>query len=217
MPFTTPPTAVHATAIASAHVNILRDNDNWFNALLGTPTLAGQVPIALGTASATYGFVGTASIVDSALTSAKITNLSIGSSHIADGNVDTTALATEVTSKLLAVGVGGWFRTAAEIPSGWSRETNLDGRFAVGAGTTFSVTYVEATNYGSSWAHSHGVSTSDGASFATGSPNTDQANFTGSGGFDSAHGSHVQPTTGASTDSTTWAIPSRAYVAARRS
>ena len=47
MPYTTPPTAVNATAIASAHVNTLRDNDNWFGGLLGSPASAGQVPITI--------------------------------------------------------------------------------------------------------------------------------------------------------------------------
>jgi len=48
-------------------------------------------------------------------------------------------------------GLVAMVRTAAEIPSGWSRETLLDGRLPVGAGTTFSNTFVEATNYGAYW------------------------------------------------------------------
>lgn len=43
------------------------------------------------------------------------------------------------------------FRTAEEIPAGYTRESNLDGRIAVGAGTTFGQTFVQGTNYGTSW------------------------------------------------------------------
>jgi hypothetical protein len=48
-------------------------------------------------------------------------------------------------------------RNAAEIPGGWARETTLDGRLLVGAGTSFSQTFVEGTGYGASWAHQHGI------------------------------------------------------------
>jgi hypothetical protein len=57
------------------------------------------------------------------------------------------------------------FRTAAEIASGWARETVMDGRLPVGAGTSFGQTFAEGTSYGGSWAHQHtsnsfGVTTS---------------------------------------------------------
>ncbi len=47
-----------------------------------------------------------------------------------------------------------WFETLAELTAagaGWSRYTAADGRFLIGAGTTFSKTFTEATNYGSYW------------------------------------------------------------------
>lgn len=44
---------------------------------------------------------------------------------------------------------------AAAIPSGWARETALDGRIPVGDGTTDSVTFTAENNYGSSWSHTH--------------------------------------------------------------
>lgn len=51
-----------------------------------------------------------------------------------------------------------WFETLAELTAagaGWARYTAADGRLLVGAGTTFSQTFTEATNYGSAWSHTH--------------------------------------------------------------
>ena len=59
---------------------------------------------------------------------------------------------------LVPPGAVVWFRTLAEVTAagaGWTRETTLDGLFPIGAGTTFSQTFAEATSYGSSWAHLH--------------------------------------------------------------
>lgn len=49
------------------------------------------------------------------------------------------------------------FATAAAIAAGWTRFTSGDGRFLVGAGTTFSQTFTEGASAGSSWAHLHGT------------------------------------------------------------
>jgi len=75
--------------------------------------------------------------------------------NIGDNLVDHEARITDLEVVAFPSGVGGWVRQASEIPSGFARESNLDGRIPVGAGTSFSVTYVEATNYGSAWAHQH--------------------------------------------------------------
>jgi hypothetical protein len=59
---------------------------------------------------------------------------------------------------LVPPGAVVWFRTLAEVTAagaGWTRETTLDGLFPIGAGTTFSQTFAEATSYGSAWLHSH--------------------------------------------------------------
>lgn len=44
---------------------------------------------------------------------------------------------------------------AAAIPSGWTRESGLDGRVPVGDGTTAGQTFTAENNYGSSWVHQH--------------------------------------------------------------
>ena len=88
---------------------------------------------------------GTAPMVVASTT--KVTNLN---ADLLDGlDSASFALASHLTGVIAA------FATAAAIAAGWSRYTALDGRIPVGAGTTFTVTYVEATNYGSSWSHSH--------------------------------------------------------------
>ena len=57
MPFTSPPTAVTGAVIESADINVFRDNDNWFNALVPAPTAAGQLLRSTSTSAA--GFVVT--------------------------------------------------------------------------------------------------------------------------------------------------------------
>lgn len=212
MPFSTPPSASNGNPIASSHVNTLRDNDLWFGGLLANPSQTGQVPIASSTSAAAYGFLGTASIVDGAFETAQIADGAVGALQTADGNVDLTALASAVVVKLIPAGFCVWVRTAAEIPAGWSRETNVDGRMLVGAGTTFTVTYVEATNYGSSWSHTHTIALSAAAISATG-PNLDTISPEEA---QAAHPSHGHATASGDATSTAWAIPSHAYVAIRK-
>jgi hypothetical protein len=73
-------------------------------------------------------------------------------------------------------GYGGWVRQASEIPAGHTRETAIDGRLPVGAGTTGGQTFVEANSYGSAWAHTHDSNTWSGSASATmgGSTGTEQ-------------------------------------------
>lgn len=130
-------------------------------------------------------------------------------------------------------GLVAMFRTAAAIASGWSRETDLDGRIPVGAGTTFSTTFTEATNYGSSWSHAHtdgGVHNHSGSSLGvsgvTGAAqggtaydeddtgngfNTRDASHTHDQGTLDVSGNTANNSTTA-TSSDAWVIPSRAYV-----
>lgn len=128
-------------------------------------------------------------------------------------------------------GLIGLFRTAAAIASGWARETDLDGRIAVGAGTTFTVTYVEATNYGAGWSHTHTDSghahsgSSLGVSGVTGAPSGTSTRADGANAVASADHTHDQGTLDVSGNtangtavisSDAWVIPSRAYVYARK-
>lgn len=132
-------------------------------------------------------------------------------------------------------GLGAWVPTAAAIPSGWSRYTNLDGRVPVGAGTTFSVTFTENTNYGSSWAHKHTSnsftvsatgSAVGGPSDNTGNASNRQAskNVTSGAGSEDYIPDHSHSLNGVSlavsasgtasgdTSDASWVIPSRAVV-----
>jgi hypothetical protein len=52
-------------------------------------------------------------------------------------------------------GLGCWVRSASEIPTGFARETSLDGLMLVGAGTSFGQTFNETQSYGNTWAHQH--------------------------------------------------------------
>jgi hypothetical protein len=175
--------------------------------------------------------MGAGSGLDAAslLTKVPTATPTIGAIPLADGAGKLDSWVTATAG--IPTGLGCWVRTAAEIPSGFSRETNLDGRIPVGAGLTFGVTYVEATNYGTAWSftptdsgHSHGGSAL-GVSGNTGGPTgTGTYGGTGSTAADGSH-THNQGTldvTG-TTDSgsavmtaTTWTIPSRGVVWARK-
>lgn len=121
-----------------------------------------------------------------------------------------SGLSNSVPSGLVAM-----FRTNAAIAAGWSRETNLDGRMPVGAGTTFGVTYTEATNYGSSWDHAHSITGSISIN-----ANTSVGNMNEGGGANhefasTGHNHGIGGGYGVSTAA--WVIPSRAYVFAIKS
>lgn len=129
-------------------------------------------------------------------------------------------------------GLGGWVRQASEVPVGYTRESNLDGRIPVGAGTTFSTTFTEATNYGSAWSftpsdsgHSHTMAAA-GVGGSTGAESADNGLGNGGGTSVPAVG-HTHPSGGldvtGSSDSasavitsTTWTIPSRGVVWVRK-
>lgn len=96
------------------------------------------------------------------------------------------------------------FAIAAQIAAGWVRYTLLDGRMPIGAGTTFSVTYVENTQYGSSWAHATGIGT-----LAVDANTNTSAVASGAG--TAANPAHAHTLSGAPA-SATWVIPSYALV-----
>jgi hypothetical protein len=130
-------------------------------------------------------------------------------------------------------GLIGAFETAAAIATGWARYTAANGRMLVGAGTVFSVTWTEATNYGAAWAHKH-----TGNSWPlTGHANGGPSDFTGAstttlngrfaaGGVNTLPDNHTMPLNGVSlalsgtadgdTSDASWVIPSRAVVWAQK-
>lgn len=139
--------------------------------------------------------------------------------------------ASDISAGSFPSGVGAWVPTAAAIPSGFSRYTALDGRMPVGAGTTFSTTFVEATDYGSTWSHGHSDSghghnaAALGVSGSTGGPSSNTG--VGGGAGTAADGSHTHPSGGldvsgntdggsASISSVAWQIPARAVVWIRK-
>ena len=143
-------------------------------------------------------------------------------------------------------GLGCWVRSAAEIPAGFVRETTLDGLIPIGAGTSFSQTFVEATSYGSTWQHQHGVaalavpvtvsvsgSATGGASDNTGQPSATGGTASGTPPPSFGTGTHTHSlngvslavsasgggsgsTTATNTGNTTWLPPMRAVVWARK-
>jgi hypothetical protein len=157
-----------------------------------------------------------------------------------------TLLSFDPTSGILAVngvafsggasgvpsGLVAMFRTAAAIAAGWTRETALDGRMAIGAGTSFSTTFAEATSYGSSWSHGHtGASHNHPSAGLTVSGNTGGENSDNGlatpGGVNLPVVGHTHSisvgvagnTSGASavnTSSDMWVIPMKAYIYAAK-
>jgi hypothetical protein len=211
MPFTGPPTAITGSVVTIAYTNTFAANDAWFHGLLPAPTGIGQVPISSSTSAAAWGYVTGAQIADGAITGSVIGAGQVTSAKVAADAVTFAKLAPSVIGGTAVVGMSAWVRTAAEIPVGWPRETTLDGRVPVGAGTEYGVTYVENTPYGSSWYHSHPISD------ATGTPDSLTTNLKGAGGgWPVSHPSHTHTLTGSSGNDA-WSIPMRVVVFVRKS
>lgn len=155
-----------------------------------------------------------------------------------DANTLVTGGAT-VPSGLIAA-----FATAAAIASGWARYTAADGRLLVGAGTAGSptmsnpATFLENTNYGSDWQHTHSQTahTHSGADLSLANntaASTNSTNSLQSGGGtatrpqDHTHGPGSMDIAGntgnggadgsTTTGGSAWVIPSRAVVWAQKS
>jgi hypothetical protein len=110
------------------------------------------------------------------------------------------AAINQVPSGLIAA-----FATAAAIAAGWARYTAADGRILIGAGTTFSQTFTENNNAGSSnWTPLTGVSTG-AASTAVLAGQTTGAN------------TNVTPDHTHPIPTTTWIPPVRVVVHAQKS
>jgi hypothetical protein len=126
-----------------------------------------------------------------------------GSVIVADGS----RVHTDANTVGLPTGLVAPFRTAAEITAAgvrWTRETALDGRVIIGAGTAGGGTFVEATNYGTNW----GVNLS--GSTGVGSPAGGAVQAGGASSADPTGHTH-----GAGTLTVLLAPPSRAYVYGR--
>ena len=121
--------------------------------------------------------------------------------------LDGTQLAAinQVPSGLIAA-----FATAAAIPSGWSRYSAADGRILIGAGTTFSQTFTENSNAGSSsWAHGHTMLFESGT-------NNPAGGSVASGAGSTAIPTHSHTVNG-NTNDATWIPPTRVVVWGQKS
>jgi hypothetical protein len=246
--YTTPFTAVTGATIASADWNTsARDNIIHLRALLPDAASSGQVLVSTATTTAAFGTVAADGLASDAVTTAKILDANVTTAKLAAESVTeakldaldspadneiltydsaTARLEWQAASALItgfpASGILA-FATAAAIASGFSRYTAADGRFLVGAGTSFSVTYTENTAYGSSWSHQHAATGLTATGANTGAASTTQANLkTVSPQEEAAAGTdHVHPagaiTMGGNTANTAWTIPSYAVVWAQKS
>lgn len=209
MTFTAPPTAIVGSVVTIDYTNTFSSNDNWFNGLLPQPSAANQIPISTSTIACSWGLLTTALIPAGTITGPIVGAGAATTDKFQTGAVTESKL-TVSTQKALAVsGMTAWVRKASEIPSGWPRETLLDGRMPVGVGTAHGATYDAETNYGSSWGHSHTISATTGQ---TGAFST---NLKANQAWPASTDSHTHVVSG-STQADAWAIPSRAFVFVRR-
>lgn len=210
MPFTTPPTAVFGSVVQAQHRNVLRQNDLWFNALVPAPGAANQVPALTSAIAGAWSKLQTASFQAGAVGTAELAGGAITTAKIADDLFGIPDFSTSVGQSFVPVGLVLMVQTEAEIPPGgaWTRETALNGRMIVNAGTLFGVTFDEGDNRGSSWSHTHPFDVTSGAPTVTqGSMDNSPEGSDGSIASDT-HPHAFSGTTG----STQWLIPCRAFV-----
>jgi hypothetical protein len=112
---------------------------------------------------------------------------------------------------LVPTGLIAAFATAS-LPNGWSRYGAADGRFLIGAGTTYGQSFTENNPAGAgSWTHNHGF-----GSYAVGAP-TPTGGAVQSGGASSANpNNHTHAFSGTGGDNT-WIPPCRVVVYAIKS
>lgn len=209
MPFVTPPTAITGAVVQAQHRNVLRGNDLWFNALVPAPGAANQVPALTSPIAGSWAKLGTASFQAGAVGTAELGSAVITTAKIADDLYGIPDFSTAVGQSFVPVGLVLMVATEAEIPAGgaWTRETALNGRMIVNAGTTFGVTFDEGDNVGSSWSHSHTFE------FMSGDPTVPQTNMPAPPDATSpiAESEHPHEFSG-TTGSTQWLIPCRAVI-----
>jgi hypothetical protein len=156
MAWTAPVAGIPATVITAAWstANVVNPL-NWLRGLTGNgdPPAADYVAVSTGPTSTSWQKVGTAVIADGAVTNDKLGLGAVGVNQLGNGAVTLAKLAASVA--VVPSGLVAWFETLAELTAagaGWARYTAADGRLLIGAGTTFSQAFTQATNYGSTWA-----------------------------------------------------------------
>ena len=204
MPFTSPPTAVTGDVVDEDYTNIFAENDAWFNGLIPAPTAADQVLIASGTAAASWGTIGSSNLASGGITGDLFVPGSLTAAKFASGAVGIDKLTTALQAYLLQTSLKAFVRTAAEIPSGWTRDTNMSGRFPVSAGTVSTQVFTVNTAYGVGWGHAHEVDIDSGE--GGGTRNREEGDETDAPA--DTHWHYIRGTT----SSTAWMPPSRAYV-----
>lgn len=208
--FTVPPTAVTGGTVDASYTNIFRDNSNWFDATCPAPGAADRVLFSTSGTTRAWGTVTASRVQDGAINASVLGSGAVSTDKVAALAVTEAKLHSSVAVKLAYSGMVAWVRQVSEVPSGWSRESNLAGRLAVGAGTVFSVTWVAETDYGSSWGHRHDLSATSGTQSAL---TTDIKN--GDNNWPTGPASHTHAF-GGKTESDQWTIPLRAAVHIRR-
>lgn len=205
MPFTTPATAVPLAIVQTQHRNILRDNDNYFNGLVPPPAASGRVPVLISASLGTQTLLDHTSFYSGTLPISKIADGAIYNSHIGSLQIGTQHLAGTVLTSFVPLGVIMMYPSES-IPTGWTRETSVNGRIPVTAGTL----WTEETNYGSSWSHDHDVDTQT-------EQNTNSVYELGEFGSPKAVSHDHDHDIVGTTAGTVWLPPSYAYVFIRRS
>jgi len=171
--------------------------------------------VATGTAPLTVSSTTEVANLNASRVAGKIPTATPGAAALPLADGSSTLDSWITAAKLVPSGLIAAFATAAAIASGWARYTALDGRIPVGAGTTFSVTYTEATDYGSAWSHTPlgTIAVTIGAPSATHNVD-DDAGGDPHATSDHTHSIASQTFTGSATS---WVIPSRAVVWAQKS
>jgi hypothetical protein len=248
--YTVPFTAIAGNTITASGWNASgRDNLLALRSLLpdASGLKVGLPLVATGQTSAAFAQITASGLASDAVTTAKILDANVTAAKIADSAVTEAkldALDSPADNELLtydnASGRLEWqaasarlgtsfptggiiaFPTNASIASGFTRVTAMNGRLAVGAGTVFSVTWTEDTDYGSSWSHNHASTglTASGAATDSATTAAAQLAFDGTEGVSAADDGHTHPagaiTMGGSVANAAWTIPSYAVVWAKK-
>lgn len=163
------PLSIDTAAIGNAQVTAAKVA---LNAIGAANIIDGNVT----TAKFAVGAVDSAALGSGQVTTVKMADGNVTTVKMADGNVTSAKLDATISGKLVPSGLIAAFATAAAIAAGWTRYTALDGRIPVGDGTTFSQTFTQGNNYGSSWAHNHGFGGLTASSSVVAQTTTPQVN-----------------------------------------
>lgn len=187
------------------------------------PGAAGLVPVSGGSAgSVNFSTVGASGLSSDAITEPKIdadnspTDGYVLSYVSASGRM--RWIATTSSSNLVPSGLIAMVVNAAAIPTAWTRESGLNGRFPVG--DDLGVTFTSENNYGAANTHTHNSNSFTVSGSASGPNNTSStATATGGGTHTDIKADATLSVTGTATGNTASAshLPlSRAYVFVRK-